>query len=438
MSQRKWLVDERNRCQSIQCLEKVYYERLAELETLDFKKREPVEREGSTSSHYDTIKQSLEKCDHGFRSISVNVPASINLAERSVAFAILRDAAVYAASVCPNQLRDFENISVVLRQNGVYAVTARNYDKDKLTWFEYINIAANELNSRNSLREDRARRANDISKLESKLNDMNTKARDSEQAFSDFLAKNNITKAPSYAELQANPFRYNSDVIAIPSSFVEMLDNSTGLLSFLDGGQFILSGIPTNLFSSRTPILLAAKVIGKTQQQVLHFHFVDVLFCSEPDCLDVLFWKTAGARRDNITLLLGHEQRGLAESRKRQTDLYFNSIYSLILGKLNNNFHPKRSMYTAATLSFKLTQDGEYSGLVLASTSGEDDFDNALIKAITSIERFSAFPDTMPRQTLNISLTINYKINHDIAGSVSESTYNLQYQPHSEAEHPRP
>jgi hypothetical protein len=272
-----------------------------------------------------SIELILQKCDNitSYRGITVFVNEKIDLSLNHVVESILEKAAQFAIEKCPRNQK-FSNIAVTIFQGkfkdleelyqkyntpspsnynqikyykDLYkneVVSARNYDNDKLTWSEYNNKPLQKRRSEEkakydaivkTLQEEKSRR-----EIEARRAEEERKKQEVRKRYNEFVKKNGVQAWPSGNELSANPFVYEGKTVAIRAEFKEMLTPTQGIFDY-----FVVSNIPKGLFtSSRTNVVLAGRVIGKTEvkmgleMSVPHLKFVGVHFCKNYDCSDIL------------------------------------------------------------------------------------------------------------------------------------------------------
>lgn len=112
----------------------------------------------------------------------------------------------------------------------------------------------------------------------------------------EFLKKNGVETWPSMNELSGNPFIYEGKTIALMASFSTMETATQGIFNN-SREPFIVTDIPKGTFKkSGTIVVLAGKVLGKTElqnhllglMQVPHLKFVGVHFCKDGNCSDII------------------------------------------------------------------------------------------------------------------------------------------------------
>jgi hypothetical protein len=120
--------------------------------------------------------------------------------------------------------------------------------------------------------------------------------------FNEFVAKYGVKEWPSSQALYANPFVYEGKTIAIFANFSQMVSPTQGYFLGADSksGDFdliVVSDIPKGLFTSKTLVILACRVLGKTEVKVPlfggtasapHLKFVGVYICKDWGCKDIL------------------------------------------------------------------------------------------------------------------------------------------------------
>jgi len=366
---------------------------------------------------------------------------SVDLANEETTSDILQKAAEFAIQTCSHPTKGFDNISVSLLQNNQSIVNARNYDENQLTWREYDNKSITE--RRNSERQQlvKQERTSDMARLESERSDVNTREDASRNIYSSFISKNKISDFPSYDQLITNPFIFKEKIIGVEASFVEMISEEDGLFRFNKGGDFILSKVPTNMFSRRTNILLAARVVGKTPSQTLNLSFIDAYLCEQENCDDALFWRHAGSDLDTINNNINTNNQRITQGNKEEIDGYFASVNKIIQENLNKLFSVSRDIKTyeaTAIVFFRFDPDGHYSELALNNGSGDTAFDTALLDSFKSIDIFPSFPSALHTQSLGVWITILYKSEGGPSGTVVSNSYQIRYEPINKTEEQKP
>jgi hypothetical protein len=96
------------------------------------------------------------------------------------------------------------------------------------------------------------------------------------------VRKNGVQETIDTGALGVNPFVYQGKTVAIRTQFERMLSPDTGKF-----GDVIVSGLPRDLFRSRSFVVLAGRVLG-TQESKPHLKFVGVHFCKDYGCSDLL------------------------------------------------------------------------------------------------------------------------------------------------------
>ncbi|MEI6706580.1 MAG: hypothetical protein WCK96_05525 [Methylococcales bacterium] len=385
---------------------------------------------------------SLYKCDKiALREVRGDVNGSVDLANEAIVSDILQKGAEFAMQTCPQPTHGFTSIAVYLYQNNQSIVHARNYEENQLTWREYSNQSiANRQNRERTQLVEQEKNAN-IAKLESEKNNINAREVESKNIYSNFTTKNNISDFPSYEQLMTNPFIFKEKVIGVEALFDEMISEEDGLFHFNNGGSFILSKVPTNMFSRKTNILLAATVIGKTQNQTLRLSFIDAYLCKQENCDDILFWKQADSNRDNINRNINDNKQSITQGNKEAIDSYFYSVNKMIQGNLIPLFKVSRDIKlyeVTATVFFGLNPDGHYSELTLNSGSGDTAFDTAFLNSFKPIDVFPSFPSALPTQRLGVWITISYKSEGGLSGTVVSTPYQIRYEPINKTEEQKP
>lgn len=113
------------------------------------------------------------------------------------------------------------------------------------------------------------------------------------EKFDEFTRKNDVEYWPSMEELSVNPFIYKGKKVAIVSTFNTMITATQGIFKS-DGKSFVVSNIPKGLFKSKERVVLAGRVLGKTEIKmgftlfVPHLKYVGVHFCEDWKCNDII------------------------------------------------------------------------------------------------------------------------------------------------------
>lgn len=298
---------------------------------------------------------------YAIREIRGDVKGTVDLANEAIVSDILQKAVEFAMQTCPQPTKNFGDINVYLLQNNQGIVTASNLDKDQITWIQYSNKSITERRNREQQQLIQQERTSEIARLESERNDVNARETTSKNIYSKFMSKHKISDFPSYDQLITNPFIFKEKIVGIEASFVEMISEEDGLFRFNQGGNFILSKVPTNMFSRKTKILLAARVVGKTPSQTLNLSFIDAYLCEQENCDDALFWRRADSDRDTINTNINTNNQRITQGNKEEIDGYFASVHKIIQGNLNKLFSVSREIKiyeTTAIVFFRLDPDG--------------------------------------------------------------------------------
>jgi hypothetical protein len=111
--------------------------------------------------------------------------------------------------------------------------------------------------------------------------------------FDQFVRKYGVAKSPTMQELTTNPFVYEGVIVAMKSTFEEMMSATQGVFGSA-GRSFVVSGIPRGAFTEKAAVLLAGRVLGKTELKtglgsliVPHLAFVGVFRCTDWACSDI-------------------------------------------------------------------------------------------------------------------------------------------------------
>lgn len=241
-----------------------------------------------------------------YRVVIGVVEKEIDLSYNLVAKHLLEKAANFAEEKCPR--KRFRNIHVFLSRDSKdpiqnFAVKARNYDENKLTWFEYDNNENEKLHAEyRAKREEKKRLEWEAKKqLEAEKKRLEMEARkarevkekeEARKRLNEFILKNGVEKWLTTEALAVNPFIYEDKTVAIVAEFEEMLSATEGV--FAVNELFVVSGIPKGLFTKKARVVLAGSVVGKTelkwkfmQMLVPHLKFVGVHFCKDLRCSDM-------------------------------------------------------------------------------------------------------------------------------------------------------
>jgi len=252
------------------------------------------------------------------RGVKGVVDKGIDLSYRIVALHLLEKAANVLINECPP--KNFGYINVYLCRDGEEikncTVKAMNHDDDKLTWSTYSNReeetwhAEMEAKYRGKKAEkERIQREKERLAMEAKEKIENEKRRREIEArraeeerkkqevrkrYEEFVRKHGVKEWPSPQTLSANPFVYEGKTVAIVTEFAEMLSPTQGLFANDKFNCIVVSDIPKGLFTSQKQVVLAGRVLGKTEVKlpllgmvsVPHLKFVGVHFCTSPGLTD--------------------------------------------------------------------------------------------------------------------------------------------------------
>ena len=118
-------------------------------------------------------------------------------------------------------------------------------------------------------------------------------AREVRDRYDKFMKKNDVNDWPSMESLLINPFIYKGKKVAILSTFNTMITATKGIFK-ADGKHFVVSDIPKGLFKSKERVVLAGRVLGKTEIKmglsllVPHLKYAKVHFCKDWQCSDII------------------------------------------------------------------------------------------------------------------------------------------------------
>jgi hypothetical protein len=102
-----------------------------------------------------------------------------------------------------------------------------------------------------------------------------------EERWNEFAAKCNVQEEVKIDELRRDPQKYSGRTIAVRTQFDRMLSSDAGSFEGLT-----VVGIPSDLFQSQRPVVLAAQVNG-AENQALQLNFVGAYLCDEIWCSDI-------------------------------------------------------------------------------------------------------------------------------------------------------
>ena len=237
-----------------------------------------------------------------YREVHCEVPAIVDLTNDSTARSLLTEAARFAQAQCPKK-ELFANIKAVLCRPGGpcneykdYLVRARNYDVNKLTWFEYHNAPLDELTRRQRLlqeeeqrrrfEEQRLREAEERRKKEAEAQKQLVQK---VQAFAD---KHGVNGGwVHWQRLRANPFAYEGKVLMFDVKFERMITPTSGIFGEYMLNNIVVTDIPRGSFVEPRPVLLAGKVTGFSTMKndwggVPQVKYVGHTFCQLALCAD--------------------------------------------------------------------------------------------------------------------------------------------------------
>jgi hypothetical protein len=254
------------------------------------------------------------------KKIRCDVPQGIDLGDEKKTHSILEEAGRFAKEKC---LKERYATRIYLYQSSErypgqykddYVVTA-----DLTTWGNkfHINYYENKI-VKKRLEEEQLRRQIEEKLVaeerrrqeeERKRIEMETiKAKEEKERqealkrLNEFVSKYGVKEWPSSQALYANPFVYEGKTIAIFANFSQMVSPTQGYFLGADSksGDFdliVVSDIPKGLFTSKTLVILACRVLGKTEVKVPlfggtasapHLKFVGVYICKDWGCKDIL------------------------------------------------------------------------------------------------------------------------------------------------------
>jgi hypothetical protein len=102
-----------------------------------------------------------------------------------------------------------------------------------------------------------------------------------EERWNEFAAKYNVQEEVKLEDLRREPQKYSGRTIAVRTQFDRMLSSDTGSFEGLT-----VIGVPSDLFRSQRPVVLAAQVNG-AENQVVQLTFVGAYLCDEIWCSDI-------------------------------------------------------------------------------------------------------------------------------------------------------
>lgn len=134
---------------------------------------------------------------------------------------------------------------------------------------------------------------------EQKRIDEEEKRKDEKEKRNEFVKKNSVEEWPDISEFSVNPFIYEGKIVALRVSFREMQTATQGIFADLIGmgsQLYVVSDIPKGMFKESGTLVLAGKVLGKTELQVPllglmrvpHLKFVGIHYCQDYDCNDII------------------------------------------------------------------------------------------------------------------------------------------------------
>jgi hypothetical protein len=102
-----------------------------------------------------------------------------------------------------------------------------------------------------------------------------------EERWNEFAAKYNVQEEVKIEDLRREPQKYSGRTIAVRTQFDRMLSSDTGSFEGLT-----VIGVPSDLFRSQRPVVLAAQANG-AENQALQLNFVGAYLCDEIWCSDI-------------------------------------------------------------------------------------------------------------------------------------------------------
>lgn len=102
-----------------------------------------------------------------------------------------------------------------------------------------------------------------------------------EERWNEFAGKYNVQEEVKLDDLRREPQKYSGRIIAVRTQFDRMLSSDTGSFEGLT-----VIGVPSDLFRSQRPVVLAAQVNG-AENQALQLNFVGAYLCDEIWCSDI-------------------------------------------------------------------------------------------------------------------------------------------------------
>ena len=251
-------------------------------------------------------------------SVRGEVPRGINLADHSVAKAILSEGLSWAQQRCtqgrvPSLMRD-RGVFVILYWQGnnlgraSSSVVSGRAGTTGIS--EYGNYLAEEQEAKEKQRrrdeqerqqaEERRRRAEEEAKRQAEERARGEAQQRAEQArqakeaadrdaarqnrWNEFVRRYGVQEMIDPNALTVNPFVYQGKTVAIHTHFERMVSPDTGLFA---NESIIVSGLPRDLFRARSVVVLVGRVTGTTGQTP-QLKFVGVHFCRDYGCSDLL------------------------------------------------------------------------------------------------------------------------------------------------------
>jgi hypothetical protein len=194
----------------------------------------------------------------------------------------------------PNQ---FPRLDLLIAAYPDAVVTARNYDAEKFTWFEYDNIASDSRReaARIRLANEKEMHRQQLIAQQREADRAAVRREQSEIAARSaaFVKTNGVKRFVTIQQLTANPFVYQGQVVAIACDFIQMNSATQGVFSSY--GRVVVSGIPTARFTRPgSLVILAGRVLGNIEARprsglVPHLSFVGSAFCRQPGCREYAF-----------------------------------------------------------------------------------------------------------------------------------------------------
>jgi len=235
----------------------------------------------------------------------------INLTDDSLVLALANRAYEEFISFCPmlrqrvSEKGGFQiTVSLYLDSPKKYQTTYIVYKLDpssRASLSEYKNYAKEQIEASVKQFEEQRRQAEEVAKLQAQQRAEQARiARENaereaarQKRWNEFVRKNGIQEMVSIDGLSVNPFVFQGKTVSIHTYFKRMVAPDTGIF----GESVVVSGLPRDLFRSRSYVVLAGRVIGTTElkgrelgepSQAPHLKFIGVHFCKDSSCSDLL------------------------------------------------------------------------------------------------------------------------------------------------------